>query len=280
VKELRARAKELFDKDEIDLLVAWRADPETGAVKPHVFKQGDDLEQMVFDDRCVHNLVTFLPEVSGHNRRTGVVLKGCDGRALVTLLAEKRLKRDNLHIIAVACDGVKVDGKTAAKCADCATNVAPVADTVVGEKRTMKPAEYKQLEYIAKMTPEERWQFFAQQFERCARCYSCRQVCPMCYCETCIADQVGPAWIDASAKLSANTMWQLSRAYHLAGRCADCGECERACPEKLPLRLLNAAMQKAVAELFNVMPGTVPDAQPPLSVLAQDDPDSLLEGKR
>jgi formate dehydrogenase subunit beta len=280
VKELRSRAKELLDQGEIDVLLVWRADPDSGAVKPHVFKKGDDLEQVVFDDRCVHNLVTFLPEVASHNQKTGVVLKGCDGRALVTLLAEKRLKRDNLHLITVACDGVKVDGKTAARCADCVTNVSPVADETLGEKKALKPAEYKQLEYIAKMKPEERWQFFARQFERCARCYGCRQVCPMCYCETCIADQVGPAWIDASAKLSANTMWQLSRAYHLAGRCADCGECERVCPERLPLRLLNAAMQKAVVELFNVVPGTVPDAQPPLSVLAPDDPDSLLEGKR
>jgi ferredoxin len=280
VKELRSRAKELLDQGEIDVLLVWRADPDSDAVKPHVFKKGDDLEQVVFDDRCVHNLVTFLPEVASHNQKTGVVLKGCDGRALVTLLAEKRLKRDNLHLITVACDGVKVDGKTAARCADCVTNVSPVADETLGEKKALKPAEYKQLEYIAKMKPEERWQFFARQFERCARCYGCRQVCPMCYCETCIADQVGPAWIDASAKLSANTMWQLSRAYHLAGRCADCGECERVCPERLPLRLLNAAMQKAVVELFNVVPGTVPDAQPPLSVLAPDDPDSLLEGKR
>ena len=280
MKELRDKVREAFEQEKIDVLLGWRADPETGAVKPHVFKRGDDLDQLVFDDRCVHNLVTFLPEVAGHNRKTGVVLKGCDGRAFVTLLAEKRLKRDGLHVITVACDGVKIDGRTAAKCADCVTNVSPVADVVIGEKKTMKAAEYKQLEYIEKMKPEERWQFFAREFERCARCYSCRQVCPMCYCETCIAEQVGPAWIDASTKLSANTMWQLSRAYHLAGRCADCGECERACPERLPLRMLNAAMQKAVAELFEVVPGTDPDVQPPLSVLAQGDPDSLLDGKR
>ena len=280
MKELRDKVREAFEQEKIDVLLGWRADPETGTVIPYVFKKGNDLEQLVFDDRCVHNLVTFLPEVAGHSTKTGVVLKGCDGRAFVTLLAEKRLKRDGLHVITVACDGVKIDGRTAAKCADCVTNVSPVADVVIGEKKTMKAAEYKQLEYIEKMKPEERWQFFAQQFERCARCYSCRQVCPMCYCETCIAEQVGPAWIAASTKLSANTMWQLSRAYHLAGRCADCGECERACPERLPLRMLNAAMQKAVAELFEVVPGTDPDVQPPLSVLAQGDPDSLLEGKR
>ncbi len=280
MKELRDRAREAFDNGAIDVLLGWRAEPETGKVKPHTFRKGDDLDQLVFDDRCVHNLVTFLPEVAGHNKKPGVVLKGCDGRALVTLVAEKRLKRENLHIITVACDGVKIDGKTAAKCNDCVTNVSPVADVVIGEKKALKPAEYRQLEYIEKMRPEERWQFFAQQFERCARCYSCRQVCPMCYCETCIAEQVGPSWIDASTKISANTMWQLSRAYHLAGRCADCGECERACPERIPLRMLNAAMQKAVKELFNVVPGTEPDVQPPLSVLAQDDPDSLLQGKR
>ncbi len=280
MRELRSRAKELFERNEIDVLLAWRVEPDSGQVKPHAFRKGDDLEQLVFDDRCVHNLVTFLPALAGRHRRTGVVLKGCDGRALATLLSEKRLKRESVYAIAVACDGVKIDGKTAAKCADCATNVAPVADAVIGEKQPAKAPEYKQLEHVEKMNPEERWQFFAQQFERCARCYSCRQACPMCYCETCIAEQVEPAWIDASTKLSANTMWHLSRAYHLAGRCADCGECERVCPERIPLRMLNIALEKAVGELFNVRPGTVADTVPPLSVLAQDDPDSLLEGKR
>ncbi|UCC12767.1 MAG: 4Fe-4S dicluster domain-containing protein, partial [candidate division WOR-3 bacterium] len=79
--------------------------------------------------------------------------------------------------------------------------------------------------------------------------------------------------------LSANTMWHLVRAYHLAGRCSDCGECERVCPEGIPLRLLNTALEKGVLEMFGTRPGTVPDELPPLVVLSKEDPNSILEAK-
>jgi formate dehydrogenase (coenzyme F420) beta subunit len=277
---LQRKAQELLQSGAVDVVLGWRVDPESERVKPHVFRKDDKIEELVFDDRCVHNLVTFLTDIAGRHKRTGIVLKGCDGRALATLLIEKRLKCESVHAIAVACDGVKIDGKDAAKCADCATNVAPVADTVIGERKPACKPEYKALEFIEKLAPAERWEFFARQFERCNRCYSCRQACPMCYCETCIAEQTEPAWIDLSTKLSANTMWQLSRAYHLAGRCADCGECERACPERLPLRLLNLAIEKLVVESFGVRPGTDPTAEPPLLKPAETDSDALLGGKR
>lgn len=290
---LQQKAKELLETGTVDVLVAWRLDAESGHVKPHVFRKGDKIEELVFDDRSVHNLVTFLGDMTGRHNRVGVVLKGCDGRALVTLLAEKRLKRESVYALAVACDGVKIDGPKGHdpnsadgirscpdKCTDCATHVSPIADTVIGEAGPATKPEYRALEDIEKMTSEERWQFFARQFERCNRCYACRQACPMCYCETCIAEQTEPVWIDASTKLSANTMWQLSRAYHLAGRCADCGECERVCPERIPLRLLNLALEKGVVELFGVRPGTVPDALPPLIDPKPDDTDAFLEGRR
>lgn len=277
---LQQKAQELLATGTVDVLVAWRFDAESGQVKPHVFRKGDKIEELVFDDRSIHNLVTFLGDMTARHSRVGVVLKGCDGRALVTLLAEKRLKRESVYALAVACDGVKIEGKVAAKCADCATHMSPVADAVIGEPGPAAKPEYKSLEYIEKMTPDERWQFFARQFERCNRCYSCRQACPMCYCETCIAEQTEPVWIDASTKLSANTMWHLSRAYHLAGRCADCGECERVCPERIPLRLLNMALEKGVVELFGVRPGTVPDAPPPLIDPKPEDTDGFLEGRR
>ena len=279
MKEMRKKVKELFVNNEVDVVLGYREDPATSEVKASVFKKNATLEDMVFDERCVQNLVNYLPTLVGRYNKVGVVLKGCDGRSLATQLIEHRINKNQIVALAAGCEGVKVAGKEAEKCEDCPTNVSPVTDYEFGEKKQKKEPIFAKVEEIERMSPAERWKFFAEYFERCERCYACRQICPSCYCEICVADQQEPKWIEPSAKLSANTMWHLIRAYHLAGRCADCGECERVCPQEIPMRLLNNALEKAVHELFGVRPGMDPDELPPLVVLNKEDPDSIMGGK-
>ncbi len=279
MKEMREKVRELLANGEVDVVLGYREEPATGEVKASVFKKEDALEDMVFDERCVQNLVNYLPTLVARYSKVGIVLKGCDGRSLATQLIEHRISKNQIVALGVACEGVKVGGKDADKCADCPTSVSPVVDHQFGDKKEKKGSVFAKVEEIEKMEPAERWKFFVEYFDRCERCYACRQICPSCYCEICAADQEEPKWIEPSAKLSANTMWHLIRAYHLAGRCADCGECERACPQNIPLRLLNNAMEKAVHELFGVRPGVDPEALPPLVVLNKEDPDTIMEGK-
>jgi len=279
MKEMRKKIKELFASGEVDVVLGYREDSATGEVKAAVFKRNETLDDMVFDERCVQNLVNYLPTLVARYGKVGIVLKGCDGRSLVTQLVEHRINKNQIVALGVGCEGVKVDGKDADKCDDCATSMSPVADFEFGREREKKDPIFSKVEEIERMSSADRWKFFADYFERCERCYACRQICPSCYCEICIADQQEPKWIEPSAKLSANTMWHLVRAYHLAGRCADCGECERVCPQEIPLRLLNNALEKAVNEMFGVRPGTLPEEVPPLVVLSKEDPDSILEGK-
>lgn len=273
---LRRKARELLDSGAVEVVLGWRYEPAVEAVRPAVFRKGDNLDELVFDERCVHNLANFLAPILERHAKVAVVLKGCDGRALSTLEVEKRVDRSKLAVLAPACEGVTVNGARAQKCDDCPTGIAPGADHVFGTAQARTEAGFKTLERIEKMTPDERWQFFAEQFAKCQRCYACRQVCPMCYCETCIADASEPRWIEPSRKLSANTMWHLVRAWHLAGRCSDCGECQRACPEGIPIRLLNAAVEKLIRDEFGVRPGTKRGEKPPLVTLAKDDSDDVM----
>ena len=86
----------------------------------------------------------------------------------------------------------------------------------------------------------------------------------MCFCERCVADKTQPQWVDSSPHPRGAFAWNVTRALHLAGRCVDCGECERACPVDIPLMVLKRRLAKDIHELFDYRAGTDPQAKPPL----------------
>lgn len=60
-------------------------------------------------------------------------------------------------------------------------------------------------------------------------------------------------------------MFHLIHAIHLAGRCTECGECERACPMNIPLGKLKKKINMDMLDLFDYVPGVACDDKPPLS---------------
>ncbi len=101
------------------------------------------------------------------------------------------------------------------------------------------------------MTEAERFDFWREQLSKCIRCNACRNACPACTCRTCVFDN---AKSGVAAKVN-NTdfeenMFHIIRAFHVAGRCTDCGECSRVCPQNIPLHLLNRKFIKDINEFY------------------------------
>ena len=70
----------------------------------------------------------------------------------------------------------------------------------------------------------------------------------------------------AAADSFEENMFHIIRAFHVAGRCTDCGECSRVCPQKIPLHLLNRKFIKDINEFYGeYQAGENPDERPPLT---------------
>ena len=123
------------------------------------------------------------------------------------------------------------------------------------------------VDYIESLSPEEKFEFFKKELSKCIRCNACRNVCPACSCRKCVFDSTK---FDADRKANVDpfeeSMFHIIRAFHVAGRCTDCGECSRVCPQGIPLHLFNRKFIKDINEFYGeYQAGADADAVSPLT---------------
>ncbi len=110
---------------------------------------------------------------------------------------------------------------------------------------------FTEVELIENLTPEEKFAYFQQELSKCIRCNACRNVCPACSCRKCVFDSNK---FDSEQKANVDpfeeSMFHIIRAFHVAGRCTDCGECSRVCPQGIPLHLFNRKFIKDINEIY------------------------------
>jgi len=265
-RALREAAARLLAEGKVKVVIGY------GARGPVFVTSPEDASKLVWNATCLANLTVYLKrkEVRALGA-AAIVVKGCDERALLMLEKESQLDRGSIHVIGMACGGM---GRT--KCAACDTPQPRFADETIGEAAPASGDRYASLDRILGKPPEERLAYWTAQFDRCVKCYACRQVCPMCYCERCLADKNRPQAIATSAHRMGNFAWQISRATHLAGRCIGCDECTRACPAVIDLRLLNLAMTRVAEERFGYRAGIDPAAEPPVGAFAAEDKEDFI----
>jgi ferredoxin len=136
---------------------------------------------------------------------------------------------------------------------------------------------YEDIRKIEAMSPGEKDRFFNDLFSTCIRCYACRNACPLCYCPTCFTDESRPQWVGKSQDQTDVKTFHFLRAYHCAGRCTDCGACERACPVGINMRLLTRKLEKDCYDLFEWEAGMSLDVRPPLDTYKPGDPDDFIK---
>jgi ferredoxin len=306
VKRLKETIIEVLPS--VDAAIAYGAGFDPLHIEPCFIKDAGQIEDLILNPLCEHNLAAYLPSQKG---RTAVVVKGCDSRSVVQLLQEGLIERERIVIIGVPCRGVVSVKKVMAavdhepvlsvgfedgslvvttprgqkklaleeispdKCRTCQYPTPLIYDLLVDEPiNADKPPEavYEDIRSLEEDSLDGRKAYWEKETGRCIRCYACRNACPLCVCrESCIAETRDPHWMSQKSTAPEKMMFHLVHALHLAGRCTECGECERACPMGIPLGKLKKKINKDLKDLFGYVAGISAEDKPPLSTFRVDE---------
>jgi len=298
---LRGLAEELLRSGEVSVVIGYAEGWDPGKPVPCFARKPQQAGKLIFDERCAISLVKYILEyaaapgggpgrvvgagaaAAGRSPRAAVVLKGCDSLGLMRLVMDKRIDRGSVYAIGVRCRGMAagaVGGQgPAAKCVGC-RNAEPVGcDIVIGEPvppELFGVRDLSRVDALESAGPDERYDYWSRQMERCIRCYACRNICPACHCKECSLEPSKGPWLTQERTISEQAMYHFARVFHVAGRCTDCGECERVCPVGLPLMDLNRKVMRDIGRLFGIDRPEVPAETEPLGRYASGDPEEIM----
>ncbi|MDO9567383.1 MAG: 4Fe-4S dicluster domain-containing protein [Candidatus Desulfaltia sp.] len=307
ITKIREISERLLKEGKVDMVIGFRKGTMPMMNEPCFINKPEGVDSLVWDSNCGINLANYLTD---RKEKIAVIAKGCDSRNIVTHIIENKVKRDQLFIVGVPCKGmidrhkiasmfeeeiieVAEEGnivivKSAAfekrleksevlqeNCAVCIHRNPVIYDELVAEpvKEQTETDRYKDVRRIEEMQVEEKNNFFDNLLSPCIRCYACRNACPLCYCPTCFVDESRPQWLGKSIDPIDIKTFHLLRAFHCAGRCTDCGACQRACPMGINVRIFTKKLEKDCFELYGWESGLSLEERPPLDTYKPDDPD-------
>ncbi|MFO7760193.1 MAG: coenzyme F420 hydrogenase/dehydrogenase beta subunit N-terminal domain-containing protein [Desulfobia sp.] len=307
-EQIRTRARELLSQGRVDCVIGYRKGSVPMQEQPFIAYTPEEADQLTWSVFCTSNLANFLIKRPG---KKAVVAQGCISRSIVGLIKENQVNREDVYILGVHSPGMVDAGKVRDRfpdrvlhqvylegedlvvkgrdftervphkevkrnnCYTCTHRNAVIYDEFIGEKG--QETGGGNIDKVAapwdRLEPGQRWEKFTSNFKDCIRCYACRNVCPLCYCDVCFVDEHNPQWCGKGQEETDIYTFHILRAFHCAGRCTDCGACESACPVGIKMRALTSKLEFDVRQNYDYSPGLDMESIPPLSNYKKDDPE-------
>ncbi len=313
-QKLRDEVRSLMEKGTIERIIGYEAGSLKFTTTPLITENKADAERLVINPFIHSNLSVFLPGSCGkvgivvkecdsrsvvaliqdkQVDRNNLFIIGVPCAGVIDVAKVEKLTgldRDEIEDIArkgkkvaVTCAGstkeFAAEEVLSDNCFGCDPSDLQECDRVLGEAEPIvadKDSGRSKVKELEAMASAQRWEFWKDEFSRCIRCYACRQVCPVCFCERCFVEESEPRWISPLPKWQDNLLFQVVRMMHVAGRCTNCGECERICPANIPLGALTTKVEEIVDELFQYRAGTDKDAPPLMAAYKAEEVEDMM----
>ncbi len=309
-KVMIEKAKQLLADGTVNRVIGWKKGEFAYDSTPAVFETAEELEsEFIYDDFTASNVSKYLIKETKKEGKILAFLKPCDTYSFNQLVKEHKIVRDNVYVVGIECYGKSDISKIKAKgisgitgisneegtlristiygeetmpayevmserCLNCKSKKHAAYDELIGEDgEVIDSNRFDMVAQLENMSSQERYDFWREQLSKCIRCNACRNVCPACTCEKCVFDNDKSGIANkAPADSFEENMFHIIRAFHVAGRCTDCGECSRVCPQDIPLHLLNRKFIKDINELYGeYQAGADTDSRAPLTNYTQED---------
>lgn len=132
-----------------------------------------------------------------------------------------------------------------------------------------KTWEQRDLDVLRWLPHEDRFKYWLQYFDRCIKCFGCRDVCPICYCQDCYLEP--RRGFLQGGETPPHMMFPLVRLAHVADSCVNCGQCQDACPMEIPLTRLYHMLNRELNAMFDYVPGMDLSDYPPLTTVTDEE---------
>ena len=284
------KAVSMLESGDVTAVLGWRRGEFDYDVTPAVFTAADDIKaDFVWNDFCGANFSKYLVSKTRKlEGKILVFLKPCDTYSFNQLLTEHRFDREKVYAVGIPCEGMadidKIRGRVGdgiakiecgekisvttlyedapveidlcdvleGRCESCKSKKHVAYDELLGEDgEVLDSNRFDEVARLEAMSAEERFAFWQGELSKCIRCNACRDICPACTCEKCVfGNPESGVENKAISDSFEEKMFHIIRAFHVAGRCTDCGECSRVCPQNIPLHLLNRKFIKDINSFY------------------------------
>lgn len=264
---MKDQVKKWLQEEIIDVFVGYKV--LDGHPLPHFYvkEKIEEVDELVTGptryplEKLAVDLVAEDPDM-----KIGILTRDCNQRALNVLFLWNQLNPDNVKLISVNCCPSRLTDQPQCSLLN--------PEKIGSYKKKLGISNTMNIEDAKAFTQNERLQRWVYEFEKCIKCYGCRDICPVCFCSECSLEHNN---LVRNGELPVETpIFHLVRAVHMAGRCVDCGLCEESCPMDIPLRLLYRMVNEIVVDVFDYKAGIDTD-QSPFNILGDK---VTLEPKR
>ena len=125
---LRKRAKELLESGELIYIIGWEQTRAADKMRTAFAATPADAENLVWNKYCVTSTAKYLLDDRWPKGKIGVCVRGCDSRAVNRMLTDKQIKRENILLIGLPCEG-----KENPVCERCTHKNPVIYDEMIGE---------------------------------------------------------------------------------------------------------------------------------------------------